>query len=1131
MSDGLFSEVALADHSALPGYRLRRLEVLNWGTFDRRVWSFEIGGRNALLTGDIGSGKSTLVDAITTLLMPSHRVSYNKAAGADNRERDLRSYVRGHYKTARDEVHGTSKPVALREGDTFSVILGVFANQDARHDVTLAQVFWAREQHAAQPERFFVTADNELSIAKDFADFGTQINPLKRRLRASGAMVSDRFAEYGRSFRRSLGIASDQAMDLFHQTVSMKAVGDLNDFVRSHMLEPFDAHKHLDQVVAHFDDLNRAHDAVLKAKTQLTELEPLLADGDRYELMVAQGLELSRRRDRVPGFFGHHKVRLLDERLTELDGLLVTMEGQVRSADEAVRGLRLKREDLSMQRAQLGGDRLGRIDLELQQAGRARGAAQTKAESFNARLVQVGLAPVHDHITFAERLAEITHADAEVESVLVSSQEKLGSLLADQRELNSQIESVRLDLRSLQSRTTSIPRQNLELRQSLCEAFGLDVAELPFAGELIAVREDSLEWEGAAERLLRGFALSILVHDRHYAAVSQWINERHLGKRIVYYRVGERATSTSRPIPGPGTLFGTLQIKDGAHFGWLEDELARRADLDRVDTMQEFRAARRAITREGQIKGGQGRHEKDDRFAISDSGRYVLGWSNDRKIDATLAEAQRLQKLQTTLTARLRDVREADEAMQKRRRGFEALQETSDFADLDWQSHVRHITDLGQEKRDIESASDDLGRITSALEATDTALAGAEKDHQTIVGEQAVVANDHEKCASDLDSARGVVGSLSLSAQEAFEGDLAAQLAGYIPRTIEECDRRENVAHREISVEVESAGKEEQKALRAAEAKMTAFRARFPVDTSELDNSVLSLGEYRQMHARIAGDDLPRFEAEFKTYLNTNTIRDIASFHAELSQQEELIRERIVRINDSLVAIDYNDGRYIRLEYAATPNQEIKGFREDLRACTSGAVSGDTSEQYSESKFLEVKKLVERFKGRPDYAELDRRWTRNVTDVRNWLTFSASERWRETDEEHEHYTDSGGKSGGQKEKLAYTILAASLAYQFRLEWGVKQSQNFQFVVIDEAFGRGSDESTRFALGLFRLLGLQLLIVTPLQKIQVIEPYVSTVGLVDNVAGDNSRIQVLTVEEYAERHRTHNTPLPPASDGG
>ena len=118
-----------------------------------------------------------------------------------------------------------------------------------------------------------------------------------------------------------------------------------------------------------------------------------------------------------------------------------------------------------------------------------------------------------------------------------------------------------------------------------------------------------------------------------------------------------------------------------------------------------------------------------------------------------------------------------------------------------------------------------------------------------------------------------------------------------------------------------------------------------------------------------------------------------------------------------------------------------------------------------------------------------------MTDVRNWFVFSASERWREDDSEHEHYTDSGGKSGGQKEKLAYTILAASLAYQFGLEWGAVRSRSFRFVVIDEAFGRGSDESAQYGLELFRQLNLQLLIVTPLQKIHIIEPYVASVGFV------------------------------------
>ena len=142
-----------------------------------------------------------------------------------------------------------------------------------------------------------------------------------------------------------------------------------------------------------------------------------------------------------------------------------------------------------------------------------------------------------------------------------------------------------------------------------------------------------------------------------------------------------------------------------------------------------------------------------------------------------------------------------------------------------------------------------------------------------------------------------------------------------------------------------------------------------------------------------------------------------------------------------------------------------------------------------------------------------------MTDVRNWYLFTASERWREDDAEHEHYTDSSGKSGGQKEKLAYTILAASLAYQFGLEWGEARSRSFRFVVIDEAFGRGSDESARYGLQLFAELNLQLLIVTPLQKIHIIEPYVSSVGFVDNSDGQRSRLRTMTIDEYrAEKAR-------------
>ncbi|HIJ34908.1 MAG TPA: ATP-dependent exonuclease SbcCD, C subunit-like protein, partial [Gammaproteobacteria bacterium] len=102
------------------------------------------------------------------------------------------------------------------------------------------------------------------------------------------------------------------------------------------------------------------------------------------------------------------------------------------------------------------------------------------------------------------------------------------------------------------------------------------------------------------------------------------------------------------------------------------------------------------------------------------------------------------------------------------------------------------------------------------------------------------------------------------------------------------------------------------------------------------------------------------------------------------------------------------------------------------------------------------------------------------------------------------------------------VLAASLAYQFGLEWGATRSRSFRFVVIDEAFGRGSDESARFGLRLFKQLNLQLLIVTPLQKIHIIEPYVASVGFVHNDEGRESKLRNLTIDEYRSEKAARTT---------
>ena len=128
-----------------------------------------------------------------------------------------------------------------------------------------------------------------------------------------------------------------------------------------------------------------------------------------------------------------------------------------------------------------------------------------------------------------------------------------------------------------------------------------------------------------------------------------------------------------------------------------------------------------------------------------------------------------------------------------------------------------------------------------------------------------------------------------------------------------------------------------------------------------------------------------------------------------MRRKRETIKERIAHINESLTQVDYNPGRFTGLEAQAAMDVDVRDFETELRACTEGALTGSDDAQYSDAKFLQVKRIVVCFRGREGTAQVDWRWTAKVTDVRNWFVFAASERWREDGREHEHCSDSGGK--------------------------------------------------------------------------------------------------------------------------
>ena len=294
-------------HLERPGFRLSRFEVLNWGTFHARIWAIDRAGENALLTGDIGSGKSTLVDAMTTLLVPPRKITYNRAAGAEARERSPYSYVRGEYRSVSNEITGSSQAQCLRDENSYSVILSVFVDAAARREVTLAIVLWTK-QGERSPDRFYIVAPTALCIAEDFTGFGTDIQALKKRLRSEKRAKPpfDSFDQYAIQLRRELGIPHAQALELFYQTVSMKSVGNLTEFVRHHMLELDDTEDRIRALIGNFENLNRAHDAVVRARSQIDALDPFLMrppfkfDAPRFGTVHSRKLTVS---DRATNIF------------------------------------------------------------------------------------------------------------------------------------------------------------------------------------------------------------------------------------------------------------------------------------------------------------------------------------------------------------------------------------------------------------------------------------------------------------------------------------------------------------------------------------------------------------------------------------------------------------------------------------------------------------------------------------------------------------------------------------------------------------------------------------------------------------------------------------------------------------
>ncbi len=1099
-----------AEDNAHTGFRLAHFEWYNWGTYDGDIFSLDLERENALLTGEIGSGKSTVVDALTTLLVPHNRIVYNKAAGAESRERSLYSYIVGEYKSVRDETFGSAKAAALRDPNTtFTVLLARFENEGYAEQLSLAQFFWISK---GQVQKFYAASQGELAIKKDFLDF-TDIRDLKRRLKKlPHTEVFDAFKEYSAHFRRIMGIRNEQALHLFYQTVSLKSIGNLTEFIRNHMLEPESIDEKVDEVCRNFAELTRAHNLIIEAQRQIEMLTPIEKESRRYEALESQRLYYRRMRDTIDPFFAKRRIGLIDEKLAKLQ-----IETQKRRSKKEKFSEELERSertmlDLKMELQKNGADRLEQLQREIDREAQQMTQRQTAKQRYDELCEAIGIDKASNEHRFLknretaqQRLTQIETKATQLQNEKVTN----GVMLARYKEQGERLEN---EITYLEARRSNIPPKTARIRDEMAVALGLETEELPFAGELI--RSINAKWQGATERVLHNFALSLLVDTAHYKAVAEYVEQTHLGGKLVYLKVDRDREGEPVEI-ADDSLLHKIEIKADSPFATsLESLVAARFNIPCVDSIEAFRRLKRAVTVHGQFKTSYERHEKDDRHAIDDRSRWVLGWDNAEKLAALREEKENVSEKIAHLAKETEVITHALQALTKERDNLRDLLSIERFAVIDWYTPSHRIEALQAEWEALQKSSSIIEELTAQLEQ-------ATQKHRTLkkeLDELTSMLGKLEQQMEDIQLQRNNAQLLveNADALEKLEGAIAdfagdALTAGLTLVTI---DARRKELRERLTQEIDKIEKRIGRSREKIIGDMGRFNAAFPVIAKEFDAAVESAPEYRKKLAELKRDDLPRWRKRFKSLLREKMVQHFVTLQYTLEQQSNEIVEKIEKINASLRDIEYSEGTYIRLVAETVKSAEIREFKAQLKAAISGAILEDNS--YDEQKFLQIKAIIERFNGREGHSDEDRKWRKRVTDVRNWFDFSAEERFVSNDELKEYYTDSGGKSGGQKEKLAYTVLASSLAFQFGLEHNRVQSRSFRFVMIDEAFGRGSDESTRYALRLFESLDLQLLVITPKQKINVIEPYVKTVHFVHNDGGRSSTLVSMKIEEYRRR---------------
>lgn len=1111
------------------GFKLDYMEVWNWGTFDETVYRLCPQGNNSLLTGANASGKSTLIDAMLTLLVPLKRQRfYNQSSGVEKKgNRTEESYFFGNYGNQQQDGNSGTTSLKLRGKNARSVLLASFCNVDDRV-VTLFQV---RYYTGEELKVIFGIARKPLSIKEHFAEFeqkGVWRKHLDKEFNSGNARRMIEFFDgpvaYEQKMLELFGMRSEKALTLFNQIVGVKVLDDLDSFIRDNMLEMQDAEEKYQKLRDNFQNLMEAKINIEKTKEQIRKLEPIDALAKEIQAIDCRIKELQHEKDVAAYWFACRTVELCDEELSRCKATLRKLDDEFR----ALQGEKTKLTDeqnrlnLAIERDEVG-QQIKELEREISSNEKERDKRQVKLESYNTLSQKVNLVTNPNESQFdINRTTAKTEKDAlqkRIDKDLSEAKRLMQNALDEiEKGIRQHVDTIRY----LRGHKNNISGRVAEIRDEIISHVGATTDEIPFIGELISVKEKERSWEYAIERILHNFALRLIVPEKYYQQVNEYVNNHDLRGRIVYqrYRGIESLREFEDRQISDNSLLKKIDLKEKSKYiDWLEDRLYAEFNYACVDSLADFcHISEKAVTKEGLIKSRGGKHEKDDRPETQGRSHYVLGWDNREKIAELKKEYEDLVNQQKSKKEELRSLDAKKKELETQKEAYHDLFKFEKFDDIDWQSYAQIIQEKYDVKKRLEETNDRVKALQERLKEVQKSLVSIEEQNKEKIRQQTRVTDKNESVGKLRNDNLQVLALMDHVETDNFEEKHSELLLVELNMIDAKCSSVQSAIKHDMDNQRGLKNKKNSECQRLISEfknppeEITSKFRDWRSDVNSLTGDVEYVVEYQTFLSRLYKEDLPSFEGKFNKYLQETITHNVNAFRMFFENWDDSIRKTISQLNSYLRDIDFNShpDTYIQLEASKKLNVDTTNFRKLLNEAIPNLREVESNIDGRRVHFEQhIEPLMLRLQ--------EEQWRSSVMDVRGWFTYKAVEYYKEDNQKRNTYESMGQLSGGEKAQLTYTILGSAIAYQFGLtKQGLDSS--FRFIAIDEAFRAQDEDKARYLISLCKQLHLQLLVVTPSDNIHIVENDISYVHYVER-KGNTSVLYNMPINQFQkERER-------------